>query len=71
VGIDGWQDLPEAYAFRYTDDSAGGPVLSVKCLVADGKLLLHAAAGSDAPVTAELDVSSYTDPASDDLLKGY
>jgi len=72
VPVDGWQDLPEAYVFRYAVDQAGGAPVLLKCLVAGNHLLVHAAAVGTpgSPAAIEIDVERHTTP-SDDLMKGF
>mmetsp|Transcript_42554 Transcript_42554/g.76297 ORF Transcript_42554/g.76297 Transcript_42554/m.76297 type:complete len:303 (-) Transcript_42554:1643-2551(-) len=72
VGIEGWADLPDMYAFFYLPEAEGKPVL-LKCLRAGGnKLLLQAAAlgSTDEPQVAEVEVEKYTIDSAD-LMNGY
>lgn len=43
VGLEGWQELPDAYAFLYAGEAAGSQPLILKCLVAGDLMLVHAA----------------------------
>lgn len=57
VGIDGWDEMNGAYAFRY---SGGGnpdllPEVTVKCMAMGDSLMVDAASSeSDTPVHAEI-----------------
>mmetsp|Transcript_33645 Transcript_33645/g.85961 ORF Transcript_33645/g.85961 Transcript_33645/m.85961 type:complete len:318 (-) Transcript_33645:158-1111(-) len=73
VGVEGWQELPEVYAFLYLreGDAPGAPVL-LKCLTAGDKLLLQVAAvgGQEEPQLVEIDVGRHTTESAD-TLGGY
>uniref|UniRef100_A0A061S9F9 Proteasome inhibitor subunit 1 (PI31) n=1 Tax=Tetraselmis sp. GSL018 TaxID=582737 RepID=A0A061S9F9_9CHLO len=72
VPVDGWQELQDAYAFKYVSDDTASRTLILKCIIAGDMLLAHAAAvGSTVePSSVELNTDQYA-TESDDLVKGY
>ncbi len=56
VGIDGWNEMDGAYAFRYTGNELGlSKSVTVKCLAIGDSLLIDAVSSDvDTPVNLEL-----------------
>ncbi|CAH2047214.1 unnamed protein product, partial [Thlaspi arvense] len=62
VGIDGWNEFDEEYAFVYANPEKGSKKVLVKCLAIDDKLLVDALAdGETEPPHLEIEVGKYAD----------
>ncbi|KAK9908073.1 hypothetical protein WJX75_002439 [Coccomyxa subellipsoidea] len=63
VGMEGWTDLPDAYAFRYVDTTGKRNPIMLKMVPMGDKMLLHwASPGSfDEPRMLEVNVDDYVD----------
>ncbi|KAJ7961348.1 Proteasome inhibitor-related [Quillaja saponaria] len=60
VGIDGWNERVDEYAFVYTSPEKGSEKVLVKCLVMGGKLLVDALSqGASEPAHLEINVGDY------------
>ncbi|EIE21537.1 hypothetical protein COCSUDRAFT_66937 [Coccomyxa subellipsoidea C-169] len=75
VGMEGWTDLPDAYAFRYVDTTGKRTPILLKMVPMGDKMLLHwASPGSfDEPRMLELNVDDYVDDTArpDDVASAY
>eukprot|EP00884_Botryococcus_braunii_P017567 jgi/Botrbrau1/4494/Bobra.0220s0027.2 len=74
IGVAGWNDLPDQYAFQYVDEEGKRSPLKVHALVADNQLLISCLAlnkPKEEPKNLAIDVSQFASGSDDDGGGGY